>query len=201
MELVGYNFIDTSTMIDPRQPRSLKECLARFLNGEIQSDGTTHSSIIDARSALALFLHFFQQYQSHPVSNEMGPSSTSMKDFVENFIEPFTEEDLRISMVHAKKKKIKADRRKEFQLKTYGRVLHPSDEEEGLDEDKENIKPCFPNSKPFSEEGDEIPKKITKEQIIASKLVDDQVYLVNMKELEEAIEESVTKALRALLKL
>ena len=37
-----------------------------------------------------------------------------MKDFVENFIEPFTEEDLRISMVHAKKKKIKADRRREF---------------------------------------------------------------------------------------
>jgi hypothetical protein len=35
MELVGYNFIDTSTIRDPRQPKSLKESLAKELNAEI----------------------------------------------------------------------------------------------------------------------------------------------------------------------
>jgi len=59
MELMGFHFIDTSIMHDPAQPRSLKEFSGRLLNAKIQSDGTTHSSIIDARASLALFCFFF----------------------------------------------------------------------------------------------------------------------------------------------
>jgi hypothetical protein len=35
MEFVGYHFIDTSTLKDPTQPRSLKEYVGRLLNAEI----------------------------------------------------------------------------------------------------------------------------------------------------------------------
>lgn len=62
MEFVNYNFLDTSTVLDPTQPRSLKECAGSLLNASIQTDGTTHSSLIDARAALALFYHFFELY-------------------------------------------------------------------------------------------------------------------------------------------
>lgn len=60
MELSGFNFIDTSLIIDHRQPNSLKDCLFVLLNAHIQEEGKTHSSIIDARGTLALF-HFFMK--------------------------------------------------------------------------------------------------------------------------------------------
>ncbi len=63
MELTGYNFVDTSIIMDLKQPKSLKECLAILLNADIQGDGTAHSSIIDARGTLALF-HFFMREPS-----------------------------------------------------------------------------------------------------------------------------------------
>lgn len=35
MELTGYNFVDTSIIMDLKQPKSLKECLATLLNADI----------------------------------------------------------------------------------------------------------------------------------------------------------------------
>lgn len=55
MELTGYHFIDTSIIHNPRCPMNLRESVDRFLNGRIQVEGETHSSVIDARSSLALF--------------------------------------------------------------------------------------------------------------------------------------------------
>ena len=60
MELSGFNFIDTSLIIDHRQPNSLKDFLLVLLNAHIQEEGKTHSSIIDSRGTLALF-HFFMK--------------------------------------------------------------------------------------------------------------------------------------------
>ena len=53
MEIAGVNYIDTALAIDSKQPKKLKEVAKQRLNASIQEG--THSSIVDARTALAIF--------------------------------------------------------------------------------------------------------------------------------------------------
>ena len=105
MELTGYNFVDTSIIMDLKQPKGLKECLATLLNADIQGDGTTHSSVIDARGTLALF-HFLMR-EPAPIRGLLLPSPwNNAYDRGANYILTYcvnllTEDDLRISIDHA----------------------------------------------------------------------------------------------------
>ena len=123
MELTGYNYIDTSTLLDEKQPKSLKDCVRVLLNAEIQSEGTVHSSIIDARGTLALF-HFIMVSPISLIDPQMVPALNSNPNnepligqhyILKYSIEPFTEQDLQISIDHALKKKQKSDRRKKLE--------------------------------------------------------------------------------------
>lgn len=56
-------FIDTATAMDYRQPKKLKEVAEKQLNAFIQ-DGI-HSSLVDARAALAIFRKHQEVYEEY----------------------------------------------------------------------------------------------------------------------------------------
>lgn len=101
LEFTNYYFFDTSIFLDKKQPRSLKDCLADYLNAEVQAESGTHSSVIDARSTLALLHYFNEQVHlgKHLIDGQPLPESMSSINFIlEQRGELFTERDLEISL-------------------------------------------------------------------------------------------------------
>lgn len=192
MELTGYNFIDTSIIMDLKQPKSLKDCLAMLLNADIQSEGTAHSSLIDARATLAIF-HFFMQ-EPQPLKGLMLAQpwvyafNRGSQYILQYCVDLVTEMDLQISMDHARRRKMRRGRKAKApgQATEYKENLLPND----ADEDEEDSSVAALGQI-------RIPRVIhSMEQV--ELLEDDVLYAVNIEELNKTIAESVSQMLMKL---